>query len=112
PTTLFRPSPLLEPPTDLERPRCYVASKPIQPPRAALGDRLAEDGFRAVWDGDEVELSYEITNKDRTFGAALGGQIALEWGNRMPSGVARVSLRGEAGQSFGAVLTNGLERCL
>src|SRR3954453_13586271 len=45
---------LRNPPAPPERPRCYVASKPIQRPRSSLGDRLAEDAFRAVWDGEEI----------------------------------------------------------
>ena len=62
-----------------------------------------------MWDGDDVELVYEITNKDRTVGAALGGAIALEWGERSPRGTAIVRFEGSAGQSFGAFLTHGIE---
>ncbi|MDQ1394761.1 MAG: hypothetical protein QOG64_20, partial [Acidimicrobiaceae bacterium] len=105
----FDLSPLLTPPPEADRPRCFVAGKPIQRPRSVLGDRLADEGFRAVWDGDDVALTYAITNKDRTIGAALGGQIALEWGERAPRGTARVRLTGSAGQSFGAFLTHGIE---
>jgi glutamate synthase domain-containing protein 3 len=67
------------------------------------------EAFHAVWDGDEIELAYPIANGDRTIGAALGGAIALEWGERAPRGTAMVRFDGEAGQSFGAFLTHGIE---
>ncbi len=102
-------SSLLEPPADPGTGRCYVAGVPIQRPRSALGDRLLADAYRAVWDGDEIRLQYTITNSDRTVGAALGGSIALEYGEVPPRGTAVVRFDGEAGQSFGAFLTHGIE---
>jgi len=102
-------TPIITPPADPSVPRRFVASVPLQRPRSALGDRLESDAFRAVWDAEEVELSYAITNRDRTVGAALGGAIALEWGGRPPSGTAVVRLSGSAGQSLGAFLTHGIE---
>ena len=105
-------TPLITPPVQPGQPsapRRFVAAQPIQRPRSALGDRLEADAFRAVWDGDDIELSYRITNGDRTFGAALSGAIALEWGERPPRGTAIVRLDGSAGQSFGAFLTHGVE---
>jgi glutamate synthase (ferredoxin) len=90
-------------------PRRFVAPSPIQRPRSALGDRLLADAFQAVWDGDDVELHYEIANQDRTVGAALGAAIAVEWANRAPRGTAIVRLTGQAGQSFGAFLSHGIE---
>ena len=115
-------APLLTPPAESDgvgvggggggggaRPRRFVASQPIQRPRSALGDRIEADAFQAVWDGDDVELTYEITNRDRTVGAALSGAIAVEWANRAPRGTAIVRLEGAAGQSFGAFLAHGVE---
>ncbi|HZQ27791.1 MAG TPA: glutamate synthase large subunit [Acidimicrobiales bacterium] len=101
-------APLLQAPND-GGPRCFVAPQPIQRPRSELGDRLLADAFQPVWDGDDVELHYEITNKDRTVGAALGGAIAVEWADRAPRGTAIVRLTGQAGQSFGAFLSHGIE---
>ncbi|HEX2063401.1 MAG TPA: glutamate synthase large subunit, partial [Acidimicrobiales bacterium] len=102
-------TPIITPPDDPGAPRHFVATVPIQRPRSTLGDRLVVDAFQAVWDGDEIELSYEITNGERTVGAALGGAIGLEWGERPPRGTAVVRLEGSAGQSFGAFLTHGVE---
>jgi glutamate synthase (ferredoxin) len=102
-------SPLFAPPRDLDAPRRFVAGDPIQRPRSALGDRLRDDGFRPMWDGADVELRYPIVNADRAIGASLGGAIALEYGERPPRGTATVRFSGEAGQSFGAFLTHGIE---
>ncbi|MGI9119140.1 MAG: glutamate synthase large subunit [Acidimicrobiales bacterium] len=102
-------SPLLMPPSDLTAPRRFLVSDPIQRPRSALGDKVMADGFRAVWDGAEIELSYPIVNADRAVGAALGGAIALEYGSLPPRGTATVRFTGSAGQSFGAFLTDGVE---
>ncbi|MDQ6614921.1 MAG: glutamate synthase-related protein [Actinomycetota bacterium] len=101
-------SPLLVPPDDPEAPRRYVSGVAIQRARSALGDRLLADAYRAVWDGEQFELNYRISNGDRTFGAALGGALALEFGTTTPRGNVRVRLEGEAGQSFGAFITDGI----
>jgi glutamate synthase (ferredoxin) len=102
-------SPLITAPADPDATRRFVAPVAIQRPRSTLGDRLLDDAFRAVWDGDDVTLEYAITNSDRTVGAALGGAIALEWGEVPPRGTAIVRFNGSAGQSFGAFLTHGIE---
>ena len=102
-------TPLVTPPKDPAAPRRFVAPLDLQRPRSALGDRLLTDAFHAIWDGDDIELQYEITNADRTVGAALGGAIALEWGDAAPRGTATVRFNGSAGQSFGAFLTHGIE---
>jgi glutamate synthase (ferredoxin) len=106
-------SPLLEVPAaaraDASAPRCFVESVPLQRPRSALGDRLVADAFQPIWDGDDVELSYTVRNRDRTIGAALAGALALEFGDRPPRGSVLVRLTGEAGQSFGGFLGHGIE---
>ncbi len=102
-------SPILATPADLGAPRRFVTSDPIQKPRSSLGDALVVDAFRAVWDGADVELRYPIANADRAVGAALGGAIALEYGERPPTGTATIRFAGCAGQSFGAFLTHGVE---
>ncbi|HEX9995229.1 MAG TPA: glutamate synthase large subunit, partial [Acidimicrobiales bacterium] len=101
-------TPLLAPPAPGAA-RRFEARVPLQDPRSPLGDRLAADAFRAVWEGDEVELRYPITNGDRAVGAALGGALALEFGEHRPRGTAFARFDGSAGQSFGAFLTDGVE---
>jgi glutamate synthase (ferredoxin) len=101
--------PLIAPPEHTEEPRHFVARVDLLDPRSELGDQLRVDAFQRVWDGDELDLSYEIRNRDRAIGAALSGAIALEYGELPPLGTARVQFRGSAGQSFGAFLTHGVE---
>ncbi|MCC7076246.1 MAG: glutamate synthase subunit alpha [Acidimicrobiia bacterium] len=87
----------------------FEAGVAVQKARSELGDRLLADAFRGIWDGDDVELEYEITNRDRTVGAALAGAIALEFGESWPPGQVTVTVRGSAGQSFGAFLSKGID---
>jgi glutamate synthase domain-containing protein 2/glutamate synthase domain-containing protein 3 len=102
-------TPLITPPADPDAPRHFVRTVEIQRARSPLGDRLVADAFEGIWEGDDVELRYPIVNADRTVGAALGGVIAMEWGEAPPMGTAVVRFDGSAGQSFGAFLTHGLE---
>jgi glutamate synthase (ferredoxin) len=104
-------APLLAPPA-AEGPRHFVERVELQDPRADLGDRLLADAFRAIWDGDDVDLAYGIRNADRAIGASLSGAIALEYGELPPRGTARVKLTGTAGQSFAAFLAHGVELTL
>src|SRR5205823_3451381 len=50
-----------------------------------------------------------IENADRAVGARLGGALAMELGTAAPPGSARMTFTGQAGQSFGAFLTDGIE---
>jgi glutamate synthase domain-containing protein 3 len=97
------------PPAKVDGPRRFFAPAEIQRTRSALGDRLLADAYRAIWDGDDVELEYPITNADRTVGAALAGSLALEYGTEVPRGKVSVRFTGSAGQSFAAFLGHGIE---
>jgi glutamate synthase (ferredoxin) len=100
---------LIDPPEHLDEDRHFVERVELQDPRSDLGDQLLADGFRVIWDGDQAELAYPITNSDRSVGAALSGALALEFGADAPRGSARVRFDGSAGQSFGAFLAQGVE---
>jgi glutamate synthase (ferredoxin) len=99
--------PLLTPPAP--GPRHYEASLPIQAPRDRLGDEVFDTVFRALWTGTGEAFDFEIRNTDRAVGARLGGAIGLEFGDRMPEQPVTVRFTGEAGQSFGAFLAQGVE---
>ncbi|MDQ4149643.1 MAG: glutamate synthase large subunit [Actinomycetota bacterium] len=88
--------------------RHFVEHHPIQRPRSELGDRVWEDCIDTVLNGGTIERSYAIHNSDRTVGARLGGAIAHEHGAETPPGKAVVRFEGEAGQSFGAFLSEGI----
>ena len=92
--------------------RRFTGSLPIQSPRDVLGDRLYEDGIAALRDGEEIELSYEINTSNRTVGARLGCAVSFELGVIRPAGKVRATFEGEAGQSFGAFLADGIELAL
>ena len=100
-------SPLLDP-GDPGAPRRYLAPDPTQRVRSALGDRVCADALPGLRAGDLVHLRYRISNTDRTVGARLGGAVAAELDSR-PPGRARIEFEGEAGQSFGAFLTTGID---
>jgi len=102
-------SPLL---VQLEGEKAFRASVPIQSPRSELGDRLYEDGMAALREARSAELDYPISTSDRTVGARLGCGIAHELGR--PGASERITARfeGEAGQSFGAFLSEGVELVL
>ena len=100
---------IILPPEHTDEPRHFVERIPMLDPRSALGDRLRDDAFQLVWDGDEIELEYAITNADRSVGAAFAGAVALEYGALPPRGTAKVRFTGSAGPSFGAFLSHGAE---
>ncbi|HTF59972.1 MAG TPA: glutamate synthase-related protein, partial [Actinomycetes bacterium] len=87
----------------------FVASDPIQRPRSELGDRVYEDAWPGLRDGDLVHLSYPITNTERSVGARLGVAVGEAFGSRPPAGRARIEFAGTAGQSFGAFLAPGID---
>src|SRR5439155_12550870 len=87
----------------------FRAHLPFQRPRSALGDRLHDEAWPTVRTGGRVSLEYAVSNSDRSVGARLGGAIGHEFGEGSPPGAARVSFHGQAGQSFGAFLAEGVD---
>jgi len=87
----------------------FVASDPIQRPRSELGDRIHDEAWPGLRDGDLVHLQYPIANTDRAVGARLGVAVGKAFGSRPPAGRARIELEGTAGQSFGAFLAPGID---
>ncbi|HEY7876446.1 MAG TPA: glutamate synthase large subunit [Actinomycetota bacterium] len=92
--------------------RRFTGTTSLQRPRSDLGDRLYDEGMPAFRSGEVVDLAYDISTSDRTVGARLGCAIGYELGVRKPEGRVRASFEGEAGQSFGAFLADGIEMTL
>ena len=92
--------------------RRFTGSLAIQSPRDELGDRLYNDGIEALRNGETIDLSYPISTSNRTVGARLGCAIGFELGVNRPTGKVRAAFDGEAGQSFGAFLADGIELTL
>jgi glutamate synthase (ferredoxin) len=90
----------------------FVEGLPMQQPASELGDRLYADVMQVLESETEVDLEYKITNSDRTVGARLGCAVGFELGaNKFPRSI-RARFNGEAGQSFGAFLAEGIELSL
>ncbi|MEX2542634.1 MAG: glutamate synthase large subunit [Trueperaceae bacterium] len=76
---------------------------------APLDETLWRDSERAIGSGDNVALRYPISNRERSVGARLSGEIARAHGrDGLPAGTIDVTLTGAAGQSFGAFTVRGM----
>jgi glutamate synthase (NADPH/NADH) large chain len=97
--------------------------KPQVPPQVAIHNserqnhgldkvldvKLIELAREALEEKKPVKLELEIKNINRTTGAMLSGEIAKRYGHTgLPEDTIWVSLRGSAGQSFGAWLAHGV----
>ena len=75
----------------------------------ALDNQLIADAAPALDRGEKVELSYEITNVNRTVGTMLGHELTKRYrGEGLPDDTISVTFTGSAGQSFGAFLPRGV----
>jgi glutamate synthase (NADPH/NADH) large chain len=74
-----------------------------------LDRKLIAEAQSALDRGAKVRLHAEIRNIDRTAGAMLSGEVAKRYGHAgLPDDTIHVSLKGTAGQSFGAFLAKGV----
>jgi len=74
-----------------------------------LDRKLIELCASAIEEKKPVKLELPIRNTDRTTGAMLSGVIAKAYGHAgLPEDTIWVSLKGSAGQSFGAWLAHGV----
>ena len=87
----------------------FTGSVPLQQPRSELGDRFFDDAMSTIEEGRPADLHYAITTSDRAIGARLG--CALAHSDEPPLMQAGVSAHftGQAGQSFGAFLSDGID---
>ena len=74
-----------------------------------LDRRLLADAQASLDRGAPVRLLATIKNTDRTAGAMLSGEVAKRYGHAgLPDDTIYVTLKGTAGQSFGAWLAKGV----
>ncbi len=74
-----------------------------------LDRRLIAQAQDALENGKAVRIEEPIHNTDRTSGAMLSGEVAKRYGHKgLPDDTIHVSLKGTAGQSFGAWLAAGV----
>jgi glutamate synthase (NADPH/NADH) large chain len=85
-------------------------TEPQQHPIDSVLDRkLIELSRPALEDGRPVKLDLTIRNSDRATGAMLSGQVAKRYGHKgLGEDTIWITLRGTAGQSFGAWLAHGV----
>ena len=80
------------------------------PAEDSLNDRIMQDTRGALAARGPVSLNYRIRNRDRSVGTRLAGAIGQIYGDKgLPSGTITITLRGSAGQSFGAFNAPGVE---
>jgi glutamate synthase domain-containing protein 2/glutamate synthase domain-containing protein 1/glutamate synthase domain-containing protein 3 len=86
--------------------RCELQDHKI---KDILDRKLIADSQAALDRGAPVRITTKIRNIDRTAGAMLSGEIAKRYGHTgLPDDTIHVSLKGTAGQSFGAFLAKGV----
>jgi glutamate synthase domain-containing protein 3 len=86
-----------------------------QPPALedALDIQLIEAARGAIDAGTATEAEFVIANRNRTVGGLLSNAVTRAHGAAgLPAGTIRYTLRGSAGQSFGAWLASGIELTL
>ena len=76
---------------------------------AVLDRRLIEMASSALENRTPVKIETRIKSLNRTAGAMLSGEVAKRYGNKgLPDDTIHVSLKGTAGQSFGAWVAHGV----
>ncbi len=79
------------------------------PAGETLNDRILNDAQSVLAGEGPIDLSYTIRNCERTVGARLSGVIGQMYGDEgLPTNTINITLRGSAGQSFGAFNAPGL----
>jgi glutamate synthase (NADPH/NADH) large chain len=74
-----------------------------------LDRRLIAEAAPALEHGRPVRIETRVRNTDRTIGAMLSGEVAKRYGFAgLPPDTIHVSMKGTAGQSFGAWAARGL----
>ncbi len=75
-----------------------------------LDNQLIELAAPALERKVAVHIEMPIRNSNRTFGTMLSGKIAMRHGREgLPEGTIGITLKGVAGQSFGAFLAPGID---
>ena len=75
-----------------------------------LDEKIIKDVLPLIRDGQNVELSYNIKNTDRTVGARLASNLVTEFKDKVfNENQINIKLRGSAGQSLGAFAVKGMK---
>jgi glutamate synthase (ferredoxin) len=94
-------------------PRRARQARNDRPENEPLDEQLLRDAEAAIERGGRVARGYAISNRDRSLGARVAGEIARAHGDAgLPPGSIRFRFRGSAGQSFGAFTVRGMQLVL
>jgi glutamate synthase (NADPH/NADH) large chain/glutamate synthase (ferredoxin) len=89
--------------------RVAVSERSEQANCGTLNKRIIADAKPALLHQRPVRLDYQVSNEDRSIGTRLSGEVSRVFcGNRLADGMIDITLRGSAGQSFGAFLSRGI----
>jgi len=78
-----------------------------------LDEQFLRDVAPALARAEPVSRGYAVSNRDRSLGARVAGEVARRFGEPgLPPGSIRLRMRGAAGQSFGAFTVAGMELTL
>ncbi len=87
----------------------YNSKKQNHSLELALDNELISKSKKAISDKIKVNISSKIVNTNRTVGGMLSGVVATKYGhNGLPKDTINVNFTGNAGQSFGAWLSKGV----
>jgi glutamate synthase (NADPH/NADH) large chain len=79
----------------------------------ALDNQLIEQAGPALESGTPVQIELPVKNTNRTVGSMLSGQVARRYGHAgLAEDTISITLRGIAGQSFGAFVARGVSLTL
>ena len=96
-----------------EGPRIHTVARNDWEHDEPLDNQMLTDAKAALDGQGQVKLSYSIRNIHRTVVARVAGEIAKRYGDKgLPTGTIDVTLRGVAGQSFGAFCIAGIRLTL
>ncbi|MGB5306739.1 MAG: glutamate synthase large subunit [Gammaproteobacteria bacterium] len=89
--------------------RIYHCEKQDHGLDKALDNELIKQSQAAIENRTPVRIELPVRNTNRTVGAMLSGEVARRHGHAgLPEDTISITLRGTAGQSFGAFLAHGI----
>jgi len=94
---------------DVAKSETYWTTRQKHPIDDVLDRRMIKEAEAALTSKEPVRFEVGIKNVDRSAGAMLSGEVAKRYGHRgLKDDTISVTLRGTAGQSFGAFLARGI----
>jgi glutamate synthase (NADPH/NADH) large chain len=94
---------------EAEKHEIYWTERQHHPIEDVLDRKLIAEAMPALEERKPVKIDIGIKNVDRSAGAMLSGEVAKRFRHKgLPDETIAVTLRGTAGQSFGAFLARGI----